>query len=400
MDPTPRSERAALWFTSAAQFVTLAGMTAILPLLPLYIGELGVTDPVAVKSWTAILGSAPFAVAVVFTPIWGALSDRFGYKAMVVRSIFGIAIATIGMGLATTPTHLLFWRLVQGAVSGVFPAAVALVTARTPGARVGRALAILQSARAGGALLGPLVGGILADAFGIHSLFGGVGAIAIATALLCAFGIEREPAEARARAAAASPTTSREMLSNPGTLGMLVLIALFQVVVMTPWPSLALFVQLFDTHQRTVATTTGLLVFATGLPSLVATTWWARLGARRGLVRMTALSLAAVGALNVCTGLVARRIETVFALRAVTGFAMAGVIPLSFEWISRRAPDGARGRMAGLGSTAMMLGNVVGPALGGWLSVHFGLPATFWAPGAVAAVAGTALVAANARREE
>ena len=42
------------------------------------------------------------------------------------------------------------------------------------------------------------------------------------------------------------------MLSDPGTLGMLVLIALFQVVVMTPWPSLALFVQLFDTHQRTV----------------------------------------------------------------------------------------------------------------------------------------------------
>ncbi|MFM7737443.1 MAG: MFS transporter [Alphaproteobacteria bacterium] len=375
-------------------------MTAILPLIPLYLGELGVTDPVAVKSWTAILGSAPFAVAVIFTPIWGSLSDRFGYKAMVVRSIFGIAIAAIGMGLATAPGQLLFWRLVQGAVSGVFPAAVALVSARTPEVRVGRALAILQSARAGGALLGPLVGGILADAIGIHSLFGGVGAIAIATALLCAFGIEREPPSAHAHAAAANTTSSRDLLSDRGVLGMLVLIALFQVVVMTPWPSLALFVQLFDTHERTVATTTGLLVFATGLPSLLATTWWARLGARRGLVRMTAISLAAVGALNVCTGLVAKRIEAVFALRALTVFAMAGVIPLSFEWISRRAPDGARGRMAGLGSTAMMLGNVIGPTLGGWLSVNLGLPATFWAPGAVAAIAGAALALANVLREE
>jgi AraC-like DNA-binding protein len=48
------------------------------------------------------------------------------------------------MGIANTAPMLLLWRGVQGAVSGVFPAAVALVSAMTPERRVGRSLALLH----------------------------------------------------------------------------------------------------------------------------------------------------------------------------------------------------------------------------------------------------------------
>jgi len=159
----PREERANLWATCAAQFLTLAGMTAVLPLLPLYLQQIGVVERDALRYWTGVLGAAPFAVAVFATPLWGALADRFGHKPMVVRSVAGISIATVGMGLSSTPVSLLGWRGLQGAVSGVFPAAVALLSAHTPEVRMSRALAILQSARAAGALCGPLIGGVLAD---------------------------------------------------------------------------------------------------------------------------------------------------------------------------------------------------------------------------------------------
>ena len=69
-----------------------------------------------------------------------------------------------------------------------------------------------------------------------------------------------------------------------------------------------------------------------------------------------------------------------------------------FEWMNGQAPPGARGRMAGLGSTAMMAGNVVGPLIGGWLAVHIGLAATFWGPGALVAVVGAALAVATLLR--
>ena len=145
-----RHERANLWVICAAQFLTLGGMTAVLPLIPLYLQQIGVSDRDALKYWTGAIGSAPFAVAVFTTPIWGALADRFGHKPMVVRSVFGIAFATVGMGFAYTPLALLGWRGVQGAVSGVFPAAVALVSALTPEERLSHSLAVLQTARAGG----------------------------------------------------------------------------------------------------------------------------------------------------------------------------------------------------------------------------------------------------------
>jgi MFS transporter, DHA1 family, multidrug resistance protein len=390
----PTRERANLWIVCAAQFLTLAGMTAILPLLPLYLEQIGVSDRVAVKYWTGALGSAPFAVAVFATPIWGALGDRFGYKPMVVRSVAGIAIATIGMGLASTPVELLAWRGVQGAVSGVFPAAVALLSALTPEERVGRALAVLQSSRAAGGLIGPVLGGVLADLIGIHALFFCVGGLAIATTLLCALVLDRDPPHdaPHLRSGGRTGARSLELLADRGTVGMLALIVVFQLTVMASWPTLALFVQRFDIPQSAVASTTGLLVFASALPTLLTATVWARFGKRLGLVRMIAASLTLTGICNVCIGLAADRIETVLVLRALAGLSLAGFIPLSFEWISQRAPAGARGRMAGLGSTAMMLGNVIGPTLGGWLAVKVGLVATFWVPGLALAFVGTTLV--------
>ena len=92
------------------------------------------------------------------------------------------------------------------------------------------------------------------------------------------------------------------------------------------------------------------------------------------------------------------RLAVVFALRVLSGLSMAGFIPLAFEWINGRTPAGSRGRMAGLGSTAMMGGNVVGPLVGGWLAVHVGLAATFWAPGVVLTCVGTAMAARELQR--
>jgi MFS transporter, DHA1 family, multidrug resistance protein len=390
-DIRPRYERANLWVICAAQFLTLGGMTAVLPLIPLYLQQIGVSDRVALKYWTGAIGSAPFAVAVFTTPIWGALADRFGHKPMVVRSVFGIAFATIGMGFARTPLALLGWRGVQGAVSGVFPAAVALVSALTPEQRLSRSLAMLQSARAAGALCGPLVGGVLADLVGVRGLLFGVGAISAATGVLCSLVIS-EPTRAHSAAAGAAGTAIgwRDLLRARALLGMLVLLALYQASIMCGWPTLALFVEHLGVAGAAVATTTGLLVFAAGLPATLTATAWARLGQRVGIGRALVASLVLTGIANFAIG-ATDRLAPVFALRALAGLSMAGFVPLAFEWMNAQTPPGARGRVAGLGSTAMMAGNVVGPLIGGWLAVHVGLAATFWAPGLVIAAVGTAM---------
>ena len=396
-DRPPRHERANLWAICAAQFLTLGGMTAVLPLIPLYLQQIGAGDAAQVKYWTGAIGSAPFAVAVFVTPVWGVLADRFGYKPMVVRSVFGIALATVGMGLAGTPLTLLGWRGVQGAVSGVFPAAVALVSALTPEARLSRSLAMLQTARAAGVLCGPLIGGVLADLVGIRGLFFGVGAIAATAGVVCSVVItEPERSGAHGAAGAATAFGWRDVLRARGLLRMLLLLVMFQAAVMCSWPTQALFVEHLGVTREAVATTTGFLVFAAGLPATLTATSWARLGQRVGVGRALVASLVLTGLANLAVGGTSH-LGLVFALRALAGLAMAGFVPLAFEWMNARTPTGARGRVAGLGSTAMMAGNVVGPLIGGWLAVHVGLGATFSAPGMLVAAVGLALAVAAAR---
>jgi DHA1 family multidrug resistance protein-like MFS transporter len=398
MSSDTRVERANLWVVCAAQFLTLAGMTAILPLIPLYLQHIGVVERDAVRYWTGILGSAPFVVAVFATPIWASFADKVGHKPMVVRSVFGIAIATVGMGFSGSPLALLGWRALQGAVSGVFPAAVALLSSSTPPERVGRALAILQSARAAGSLCGPLIGGLLADLLGMRLLFFGVGALATVTALACALVLS-EPREHAARAGtAAAPVSQRDLLSDRPTLAMLSLLVLFQVMIMASWPSLALFVEKIGVPRESVATTTGMVIFVAGVPAMFISTAWARLGTRFGVEPMMLLSLVLSGASYAAVGWLVHRVETLFVLRLLSGVSLAGFVPLSFHWLGMRAPESARGRMAGLASTAMMVGNVIGPLLGGWLAVHLDLAATFYVPGATLAVIGLAFAAVSAVR--
>ncbi|MBM4242953.1 MAG: multidrug efflux MFS transporter [Deltaproteobacteria bacterium] len=398
MSAETRVERANLWAVCAAQFLTLAGMTAVLPLIPLYLQHIGVVERDAVRYWTGILGSAPFIVAVFATPIWGAFADRVGHKPMVVRSVFGIALATVGMGVSGSPVALLGWRALQGAVSGVFPAAVALLASSTLPERVGRALAILQSARAAGSLCGPLIGGLLADLLGMRLLFFGVGAVAAVSALACAFVLSEPRDHAVRTAAGTAPVSQRDLLSDRPTLVMLSLLVLFQVMIMASWPSLALFVENLGVPRESVATTTGMVIFVAGVPAMFISTAWARLGTRFGVEPMMLLSLVLSGASYAAVGWLAHRVETLFVLRLLSGVSLAGFVPLSFHWLGMRAPESARGRMAGLASTAMMVGNVIGPLLGGWLAVHFDLAATFYVPGATLAVVGLAFAAVSAVR--
>jgi len=394
-----RSERANLWIVCAAQFLTLAGMTAILPLIPLYLQHIGVVERDAVRYWTGVLGSAPFIVAVFATPIWGSFADRVGHKPMVVRSVFGIAIATVGMGFAGSPLSLLGWRALQGAVSGVFPAAVALLSSSTPPARVGRALAILQSARAAGSLCGPLIGGVLADLVGMRFLFFGVGALASVTAILCALVLHEPPRAVQGGSGSAGARVRQlDLLADRPTLAMLALLVLFQVMIMASWPSLALFVEKLGVPRDAVATTTGLVIFVAGVPAMFISTAWARLGSRFGVEPMMLTSLVLSGVAYAAVGFLVHRVETLFVLRLLSGVALAGFVPLSFHWMGMRAPESARGRMAGLASTAMMIGNVIGPLLGGWLAVHVDLAATFYVPGVALALIGVAFATLSAVR--
>ena len=81
-----------VWALSLVVFVAFVGFQSFSPFLPLYIRELGVTDPGRIALWAGVLSAVTPAVSGILSPFFGRMADRFGRKAMMIRSLAGFVI--------------------------------------------------------------------------------------------------------------------------------------------------------------------------------------------------------------------------------------------------------------------------------------------------------------------
>ena len=114
----PASWQRTLVVVWIAEFVSLIGFAMVMPFLPFYVEELGVTDPDQVKFWAGLIVSAQAVTMAIFAPIWGSVADRYGRKLMLERALFGGSVILSLMAFAQTPQQLLALRLVQGCLTG------------------------------------------------------------------------------------------------------------------------------------------------------------------------------------------------------------------------------------------------------------------------------------------
>jgi DHA1 family multidrug resistance protein-like MFS transporter len=118
-----------LWL---AQFITSMGLSMILPFLPLYLRDLGVSGAQAEKIWSGLVYSAPFMISAFMQPVWGMLGDRKGRKIMVVRAMAALSLAHILMGFSHSAPPFIILRFFQGSLSGFVAPSLALMASCTP----------------------------------------------------------------------------------------------------------------------------------------------------------------------------------------------------------------------------------------------------------------------------
>jgi len=119
-----------LW---VGNFLTACSLSLVMPFLPHFIAELGVTDNLSI--WSGLIFSVTFVSSTIMSPIWGSLADRYGRKPMLVRAGISLSAVYFLMSLATSHVQLFWLRLLNGAFSGYIPSAIALVATNTPGRR-------------------------------------------------------------------------------------------------------------------------------------------------------------------------------------------------------------------------------------------------------------------------
>jgi MFS transporter, DHA1 family, multidrug resistance protein len=372
-----------LYIIWTAQFIAMMGMNLVVPFLPFYIRELGVTDPEAVASWSGLVYAGPFFLSFFFTPLWGIMGDKYGRKAMTVRAIFGLAISQVLIGFSPNVETLLIFRMAQGALSGFIASALALVSSTTPHDKSGYAIGVLQTASSSGTVIGPLVGGSLADIFGYRPLFFIVAFICTISGIVVVKFVQESTEQRISSVSLHSILDNYRYALRSKTIRVaLGLILISQAAVLMIQPVFSLYVDSFEMNKEYLATIAGAIFSTTGLCMVISAPWWGKRNDSKSYKNNLTITILGAATAYAAQGLVTQTYQLIF-FRALQGLFMGGLLPTLYSYVTKNAISARRGGIMGIASSFNILAAMIGPPLGGYIAAHVGLRQNFFITGGI-----------------
>lgn len=336
-----------VWVLALTVFVAFVGFQFFSPFLPLYVHELGVTDPGWIALWSGLLAAVTPAVSGVLAPLFGRLADRFGRKLMLIRSLAGFVVIIAAMGLVTSVQQLFVARLVQGFFAGFTPMAMALATVSAPRDKVPAAIGMVQSAQLLSVAVGPAAGGYVASHFGIRY--------------------------------ARMPMARVLRYPRFSLVVGLLLIAQFLD------RGLALLIPLQVAHLpgiEAIAATSGLIISVAAVAVTISATLVGRLAREISSAWLLLLGLLAGGPLCAAMAL-ARTWPSLLVLRTLLALCLGGAITLAYTLGAEMVPGDERGAAFGWLALGVQFGTAASPLVTGALAA-VSLPGAYVFDGALA----------------
>ncbi len=364
-----------LWVCVFGSFTTIIGMTILLPFLPLYVEQLGVTDHVAIVQWSGVAYGAAFLTAAIFAPLWGRLGDQYGRKLMLIRASLGMAVSMSLIGLSQNIYQLVGLRLLTGLLGGYSSGSTVLVATQTPRARTAWAIGMMASGNMAGNLVGPLAGGALPRLIGIRMTFFAAGAIIFVAFLATVFLIKEEPRQGRSRASRKHGAWTAIPDKRP-VVAMLAMGMLLMFANMSIEPIITVYVAQIIPNPAHVTVVAGLVMSAAALGSILSASWLGKLADRIG--HWTVI----IGCLLVCAGLLVPQAFVtagwqLILLRFLMGLSLGGLLPCVATVIRHNVPERNAGTILGYSTSSQYVGQVTGPLVGGFIGGHFGMRTVF-----------------------
>ena len=365
-----------LYICCAASFIVSIGMSQMAPILPLYIAELGVSDPGDIARWSGIVFGCNFISLAIFSPIWGRLSDRFGRKPMILRASAWLGFIMIGMGLAQSVMHLVILRLLQGALSGFQAAAIPLIAQETPKERSGWAMGLFFTAQVSGGLMGPLAGGWLSEIIGYRHTFFLIGSCCLLGFL--ALTRLKETVKPNPRAAEQGlKETFRKLPHKQAVCGLFLTTLFLHFSLTCVQPILTVYVQTLEPNAEHLALLSRAVFSSAGFASMLCASRLGRLADRIGSHKILFACLTLAGFVAIPQGLVTAPWQLGL-LRFVHGVAIAGLMPSTNNLIRQLTPPVCLGRIYGFNQSAQFIGMFSGSILGGHIAAEIGIANMFF----------------------
>lgn len=331
--------------------------------MPLYIENLGVKSVSQAAFYAGLALSLTSLSAGLVAPIWGRLADKYGRKPMMVRAA---AIMTLTMGgLAFVPNvwWLLILRILNGLFSGFIPNSTALIASQVPKDKSGYALGTLSTGMVAGSLIGPSIGGLIAQIFGIKNVFLITGGILFIVTFLTIFFVHED----------FTPVSKEKMLSNHEIFarianrhilfGLFVTTFIIQIATQSIEPFVTLYVRYLSPTMPNLMFVSGLIVSAVGFSAMLSSSTLGKIGDRFGNHRMILIGLILSFVIYLPMAFVGNAWQLGI-LRFFLGFGTGALMPSVNSLLSKITPKEGISRIFAYNQMASNLGMVTGPMIG------------------------------------
>ncbi|HEL1632992.1 TPA: multidrug efflux MFS transporter [Streptococcus suis] len=356
-------------------FLTGTSFTLVMPFISVFVEELGV-GPGQVEYYAGLAVSVNALAAALMAPIWGSLADRYGRKPMMVRAAFAMIFTMGGMAFVPNVFWLLALRVLNGVFTGYIPNATALIASQVPKDKTGYALGTLSTGAVAGNLIGPTLGGILAEMFGVHMVFLLVGLLYAIVVLLTVFYIREDfvpikKGEEMSVKEVFEQVKDRQMLVGLFVTSMIIIAAAQAVV-----PILTLYVRHLGQTDNLLFVA-GFIISLPGMASLVISGYLGKIGDRIGNHRLLLIALTYSLLINVFC-VFAENPFQLGLLRFMYGFGTGALLPSVNSLLTKLTPKEGISRIFSYNQLFNNLGSVVGPMMGSAVAAHMGYDWVFY----------------------
>ena len=368
-------------------FCTSFGVSQLSPILPLYFHEMGVESAEELARWAGLATGVTYLVVCLSAPFWGRMADKHGRKITLIRSSFGMAICNFIIAFQHTPEGVVFMRLIQGLVSGFYTACITLIAAETPLDHTGWALGLLASAQLSGSLVGPLIGGYIADEIGIRNDFILVGCLMLIAFILSYLFIHENYVPNKDKVTLTFKQLKVALPEFDAIVALCITSFIYAICIMSLQPIIAVYIKgIVPPETENLGFIAGAVFSMMGLAQLVSSSPIGGLVDRIGARKVLITSLIYVGVLNIPQAYVTD-VYQLAAVRFLQGLGLGGMLPALTTFLASKIDKALSGQVFAYNQSCQFFGYFIGAVCGSNLMALLGFTTLFWASGLLFIVA-------------
>jgi MFS transporter, DHA1 family, multidrug resistance protein len=360
-DPTAGWQRLTALFVIAS-FIETVAFGHLFAFLPLLVRDLGVPEA-DVPRTVGFLSMSALLFGLPLVPFWGAWAERYSRKLIIVRSAVVEAVMFGLLAFATQIWQLFILVPLVGLNLGNTGVMLAEITDRAPRHRVGFAISLVGTAGPLGFAIGPAIGGLLADQYGVQVLFllDSLMTTGVTLMLLTLYHERPDRVRSGMRVMALVRRSIIAVVRTPLARGVFVTYFFVLIGQRMVLPFLALYVEELN-GTLLIATTVGIVAGAYGLAAAVGAPAAGILGDRVGYRRVL---LAAIGLVVVCNVLasLAPSLLGFTIVYAFLGVGFATASSMLFTTLATGLPREVRSAVLNLALVPLYVSGILGSLL-------------------------------------